>query len=136
MPESHAIKKLSKETYISLATFRRNGKAVERPVWFAILGGKLYVVTDGTSAKVKRIQATKRVRVAPCNVWGGVSGQWIDGTGRILKEKRLIERAHAALCEKYGWQMALLDAGSRVFGRIGRRAYLELSVGGPRAAPE
>ena len=136
MAESRAIKKLSKETYISLATFRRNGRAVERPVWFAILGGKLYVVTDGTSAKVKRIRATKRVRVAPCNGWGGVSGQWIDGTGRILKEKRHIERAHAALCEKYGWQMTLLDAGSRVFGRIGRRAYLELSVGAPRVAPE
>jgi hypothetical protein len=43
---------------------------------------------------------------------------------------------HAALCEKYGWQMGLLDAGSRVFGRIGRRAYLELSVGAPRVAPE
>ena len=136
MPESRAIKKLSKETYISLATFRRNGKAVETPVWFSILGGKLYVVTDGTSAKVKRIRATKRVRVAPCNVWGGVSGDWIAGTGRVLKEKGRIERAHAALCDKYGWQMWLLDSVSRLFGRIGRRAYLELSMGAPRVARE
>ena len=135
MPESRAIKKLRNESYISLATFRRNGHAVETPVWFAILGGKLYVVTDGTTAKVKRIRATKRVRVAPCNVWGGVSGQWTDGTGRILKEKRLIERAHTALCEKYGWQMELLDTVSRVFRRIGRRAYLELSVGAARVSP-
>jgi uncharacterized protein len=66
---TRAIKKLSKEAYISLATFRRNGEAVQTPVWFAILGGNLYVVTDGTSAKVKRIRATKRVRVAPCNAW-------------------------------------------------------------------
>ena len=136
MPESRAIKQLSNESYISLATFRRNGKAVKTPVWFAILGGKLYVVTDGTSAKVKRIRATKRVRVAPCNVRGGVSGQWIDGTGRVLKEKGRIERAHAALCEKYGWQMWLLDSVSRLFGRIGRRAYLELSVGAAGVAPE
>jgi PPOX class probable F420-dependent enzyme len=136
MPESRAIEKLSKEPYISLATFRRNGKAVQTPVWFAVLSGKLYVVTDGTSAKVKRIRATQRVRVARCNVWGGVSGRWIDGTGRILREKGLIKRAHAALCEKYGWQMGLLDTVSRVSGRIGRRAYLELSVGAPRVAPE
>ena len=136
MPESRAIKQLNKEAYISLATFRRNGTAVETPVWFAILGGKLYVVTDGTSAKVKRIRATKRVRVAPCNFRGGVTGQWIDGTGRILKEKGLIERAHAALCEKYGWQMWLLDTVSSLFGRIGRRAYLELSVGAAGVAPE
>lgn len=136
MPESRAIKKLTKEAYISLATFRRNGKAVETPVWFAILGGKLYVVTDGTSAKVKRIRATKRVRVAPCGVWGGVSGDWIDGRGRILKEKGLIERAHAALRAKYGWQMWLLDTVSRLFGHIGRRAYLELSVGAAGVASE
>jgi hypothetical protein len=130
MPESRSIKKLTKEAYISLATFRRNGQAVETPVWFAILDGKLYVVTDGTSAKVKRIRATKKVRIAPCNARGGVSGEWIDGSGRIIREKGLIERAHAALGEKYGWQMWLLDAGSRLFGRIGRRAYLELSVNG------
>jgi len=132
MPESRAIKKLTEEGYISLATLRRSGEAVETPVWFVILGGKLYVVTDGTSAKVKRIRATKTVRVAPCNVWGKVTGDWIEGTGRILKEQRLIERAHTALCEKYGWQMWMLDTISRFFGRIERRAYLELSVGAAR----
>jgi PPOX class probable F420-dependent enzyme len=79
MPESRALKGLTTEAYINLATFRRNGTAVETPVWFAILGGKLYVVTDGTSAKVKRIRATQRVRFAACNVWGRVSGDWIDG---------------------------------------------------------
>src|SRR5271169_2112036 len=129
MPESRAIKKLTKEAYISLATFRRNGQAVETPVWFAILDGKLYVVTDGTSAKVKRIRATKRVRLAACSVRGRVSGKWFDGRGRIVSEKKLVERAHDALQQKYGWQMWLLDTGSTLFGRIGRRAYLELSLG-------
>ena len=119
---------LEKESYISLATFRRNGAAVETPVWFAILDGKLYVVTDGTSAKVKRIRATKRVKVAACNVRGRVSGEWFEGRGRIVGEKKMIERAHAALQQKYGWQMWLLDASSTLFGRIGRRAYLELSL--------
>ena len=128
MAAARASKTLEKESYISLATFRRSGVAVETPVWFAILDGKLYVVTDGTSAKVKRLRATKRVRVAPCNVRGGVTGEWVDGKGRIVREKALIERAHAALQQKYGWQMWLLDAGSTLFGRIGRRAYLELSL--------
>jgi len=128
MPESRTLKKLSPESYINLATFRRNGKAVQTPVWFATLDGKLYVVTDGTSGKVKRIRATKKVRLAPCNAWGGVTGEWLSGTGRILKEQKLIDRAHAALAEKYGWQMWVLDTVSQLFGRIGRRAYLELSV--------
>ena len=56
MATAHAPKHLATESYISLATFRRNGAAVETPVWFAILDGKLYVATDGTSAKVKRIR--------------------------------------------------------------------------------
>lgn len=129
MVATNALKSLATETYVSLATFRRNGAAVETPVWFAILGGKLYVVTDGTSAKVKRIRATKRVRVAACNVRGRVSGKWFDGTGRIVSEKGVAKRAHDALQQKYGWQMWLLDAGSTLFKRIGRRAYLELNMG-------
>lgn len=128
MAAARASKTLEKESYISLATFRRSGAAVETPVWFAILDGKLYVVTDGTSAKVKRLRATKRVRVAACGVAGRLSGAWFDGKGRVVSEKKLIERAHAALQRKYGWQMWLLDASSTLFGRIGRRAYLELSL--------
>lgn len=129
MSGARASNTLATESYINLVTFRRNGAVVETPVWFAILDGKLYVVTDGTSAKVKRIRATKRVRVAPCNIRGGVTGQWLDGKGRIVGEKKLVERAHAALQKKYGWQMWLLDTVSQLFGRIGRRAYLELSLG-------
>jgi hypothetical protein len=130
MSKSRAAESIAHEAYISLATFRRNGKAVETPVWFAILDRKLYVVTDGTSAKVKRMRATKRVRVTPCNAWGGFTGTAIEGTGRVVADAELAQRAHAALQEKYGWQMWLLDTVSRLFDRIGRRAYLELSIGG------
>lgn len=129
MSAVRAVQKLTSESYINLATFRRNGKAVETPVWFAIIDGKLYVVTDGTSAKVKRIRATKKIRVASCNVWGGGTGEWFEGTGRILTDKAAVKHAHKALEEKYGWQMWLLDTISSLFGRIGRRVYLELSLG-------
>ena len=123
-----ALKVLEHEPYISLETFRRSGRGVETPVWFANVDGKLYVVTDCTSAKVKRLRATKRIRVAPCNLRGTVTGDWFDGSGRVVKEPALIERAHAALVGRYGWQMWILDSVSWLFGRIGRRAYLELSL--------
>ena len=125
---ARALKTLETEPYISLETFRRSGKGVETPVWFAVLDGQLYVVTNGTSAKVKRLRATKRIRVAPCNFRGTVTGKWVEGTGRIVKDGDLLERAHTALVEKYGWQMWVLDSVSWLFGRIGRRAYLELSL--------
>jgi len=127
MVPERGVEDLDGESYINLATFRRNGKAVKTPVWFANIDGKLYVVTDGTSAKVKRIRATKRIQIAVCDVRGRVTGEWIDGTGRVVDDENMVQRAHAALVEKYGWQMWLLDAGSTLFGRIGRRAYLELS---------
>jgi PPOX class probable F420-dependent enzyme len=128
MARASVVQELEAEPYLSLATFRRSGVAVETPVWFATLDGKLYVVTDGTSAKVKRLRATKRIRVAVCDVRGKVRGEWHEGSGRVVKDTALVERAHGALHDKYGWQMWLLDAGSRLFGRYGRRAYLELAV--------
>lgn len=128
MAKASVVPGLEIEPYISLATFRRSGVAVETPVWFATLDGKLYVVTDGTSAKVKRLRATKKIRVAVCDVRGKVRGEWHEGSGRVVTDAALVERAHAALHAKYGWQMWLLDAGSRLFGRYGRRAYLELAL--------
>ena len=66
--KTNVVQSLENEPYVSLATFRRSGAAVETPVWFCTLDGRLYVVTDGTSAKVKRLRATKRFasRSATC----------------------------------------------------------------------
>lgn len=119
---------LESESYINLATFRRNGAEVRTPVWFAAIGDKLYVFTDGTSAKVKRIRATERIRIAACDVRGKVTGEWIEGRGRVVDEPALIDAAYTALRAKYGWQMWGVDFVSRLAGRIGRRAILELDV--------
>ena len=122
-------RELEQETYINLATFRRNGATVETPVWFAAIGDKLYVFTEAASAKVKRIRATKKLRVAACNAWGSVTGEWTDGHARVVSEPELIGQAYVALRAKYGWQMWLVDLGSRLAGRIDGRAILELSLG-------
>ena len=121
------VESLATESYVSLATFRKNGTAVEVPVWVAPLDGRLVVVTDGTSAKVKRIRANEKVRLAPCDVRGKVRGDWLEGRARIIADREHADRAHAALVGKYGWQMRLLDVGSWLGGRISRRAYLEIS---------
>jgi len=47
---------------------------------------------------------------------------------RIVTEPGVIERAHAALRAKYGWQMGLSDLFSRLTGRIRRRAWIEIEV--------
>ena len=114
--------------YMSLGTYRRSGTEVATPVWFAADEGKLYVFTAGASGKVKRVRRYPRARVAPSDGRGRVRGEWRPATARILTEPRLVERAHAALRAKYGWQMRLTDLLSRLTGRIRRRAWIEITV--------
>ena len=113
---------------MSLATFRRSGAEVATPVWFAAAGGKLYVFTAGDSGKVKRLRHSSRARLAPSDARGRVQGAWRAATARLLTEPPVIERAHAALRTKYGWQMWLTDLFSRLAGRIRRRAWIEVEA--------
>jgi PPOX class probable F420-dependent enzyme len=117
------------QQYVSLETFRKDGSGVKTPVWAAALDGKLVVVTDGTSFKVKRLRANPRIRVAGCDARGKtIKTDWKEGTARILEDKAHIERAHAALKQKYGFQFRLLDFGAWIGRRMARRAWLELDL--------
>lgn len=117
---------LDREAYISLATFRRDGRAVETPVWFARRGERLYVFTENDAGKVKRLRNGPRARIAACNALGRLRGSWIDACGRVVDDAGTERAAYAALHEKYGWQMSVVDFFSRLTGRIGSRAIVEL----------
>jgi PPOX class probable F420-dependent enzyme len=123
-----ALDDLRPQRYVSLATYRRDGREVRTPVWFAEVAGRFYVFTAGDSGKVKRLRASRRARLAACDARGGVHGPWHDATARIVDDRPSIERAHAALRSKYGWQVRLLDLGSRLTGRINRRAWIEIAL--------
>jgi PPOX class probable F420-dependent enzyme len=118
---------LREQRYVSLATFRRDGREVRTPVWFAEVGGRFYVFTAGDSGKVKRLRASSRARVAASDARGGIQGAWHDVTARIVDDRALTERAHAAMRAKYGWQVRLLDLASLLSGRIKRRAWIEIA---------
>lgn len=120
---------LDREAYISLATFRRDGRAVQTPVWFARRGERLYVFTEGDAGKVKRLRNGPRARVAACNVVGRVRGDWIEVRGRVVDDAKTVADAYAALRAKYGWQMALVDFGARLTGRYHQRAIVEIEPG-------
>ena len=113
---------------MNLATFRRSGVAVETPVWFAAHAGRLYVFTEGTAGKLKRLRANSAIRVAPCGVRGGLKGAWLPGKARRVEDAATLAAAYRALRRKYGIQMALVDAFSRLAGRYHKRAMLELEV--------
>jgi PPOX class probable F420-dependent enzyme len=112
--------------YVNLGTFRRSGASVDTPVWAAPHSGKLYVFTAGESGKVKRLRNSSKARVAPCDARGGLLGPWRDARAAIVESPATIEAAYVALREKYGWQMWLTDAFSRLSGRYNRRIILEI----------
>lgn len=122
-----ALNALERERYMSLETFKKNGEGVKTPVWFARVGNALYVFTDGTSYKVKRVGRDSRARVAGCNASGAnITTSWFDAKASILTPGADEDAAYAALRSKYGLQMKLLDIGSRLAGRIGRRKVIRL----------
>jgi uncharacterized protein len=123
-----AAEALDRYRYLNLATYRTSGVEVATPVWFAVVEGTLYVFTAGESGKVKRLRRSSRARVAPCDARGTPHGAWRDATARLVTDARIIAHAQAALREKYGWQKWLLDLGSRLTGRIRRRAWIAIVV--------
>ena len=93
----------ARERYVSLATFRRDGREVRTPVWIAEerssgpKGRRLLVYTNVTSGKVKRVRATKRVRLAACDFRGKVHGEWVDGEARLVEDPQDMEHAFSAV---------------------------------------
>lgn len=117
-----------RDTYVSLRSFKRDGGAVDTPVWAAPLDGTLVVFTLRDSFKVKRIRRNPRVQVAQCGVFGAVSGPWRDGTCRIVDDPATEARAYQALDAKYGWQMRLGTLMRRLTGGLDKRMVLQITV--------
>jgi uncharacterized protein len=115
--------------YISLMSYKRDGGAVQTPVWTAGLDGKLVVFTGRDSYKVKRVGRNPKVRVAPCDARGKLLGSWSDGTCAIVEDPARIKSIMEALGKKYGWQMGVLNFFATIAGRTKNRAYLEITVG-------
>jgi uncharacterized protein len=119
----------TREPYVSLATFRKDGTEVRTPVWIASSGGKVYVYTNATSGKVKRIRRDPRARLAPCDVRGNVRGEWTDARARLIEDPDEREKGLDAFVAKYPWQMRAALLASRLSGRYSQRAILELDLG-------
>ncbi|HEV3192962.1 MAG TPA: PPOX class F420-dependent oxidoreductase [Polyangiaceae bacterium] len=120
--------------YINLLSYKRDGGAVQTPVWVAPLDGKLVVYTKRDSYKVKRIRRNPAVRVARCDVRGKLLSPWIDATCAIVEDRAHQERIMDALAHKYGWQVRALTFFAAIAGRVKDRAYLEVSLKAPSPA--
>lgn len=102
--------------YLNLETRRRTGVAVATPVWFARQGRRFYVYSLADAGKVKRIRNDPRVRIAPCDIRGGLEGEWHEARASIVHgdEESL---GHRLLDSKYGWMKKIGNFYRRLTGR-------------------
>lgn len=135
MSASSTVQTLKDEEYINLTTFRKNGKSVTTPVWFAESEGNglLYVETEETTGKVKRLRHNPDIVVAACNAMGKSSGPTLQGTGRIIDDVSEKFAAKGALHRKYGWKRQLVNFAYKIFYVIRRQpqprpSYLALDI--------
>jgi PPOX class probable F420-dependent enzyme len=91
-----------------LVTYRRDGTPVPTPVWAARSGDALYVRSERSSGKVKRLGNDARLLVAPCTVRGRPLGAPLEALARVLaaEDEPLAE---AALVARYGAGRALFE---------------------------
>ena len=122
---SEATSRFAGHNYLSLESFRKNGQGVATPVWFAEERGILYVYSEAASGKIKRIRNNPRVRVAPCDMRGGLRGDYIEAEARIL-EGDAARHADDLLNAKYGFQKRLLAFFAKFRPRP--RAWLAIRV--------
>ncbi|HYX55182.1 MAG TPA: PPOX class F420-dependent oxidoreductase [Nitrososphaeraceae archaeon] len=107
------ISQFLNQKYINLETYRKNGQAVQTPVWFAIDGSIIYVRTDSNSGKIKRARNNPHVRLTPSNARGQPKGEWIDGEIKIASTSES-ERANQLLRQKYGLQGKIIRMVNKI----------------------
>jgi PPOX class probable F420-dependent enzyme len=103
------MEEFKNQKYINVETFRKTGAAVQTPVWFVQEGDSLLVRTFADSGKMKRVRNNSRVRVAVCNMSGGLLGEWHNARAEVVQDQAVDQRVNKLLSEKYGMIKKLLD---------------------------
>ncbi len=109
--------------YLNLETYRKSGAAIATPVWFAGEGGTLYVYSLAEAGKVKRIRNRPEVRIAPCDIRGGLQGEWMGASAHIVSGEEAA-LGHRLLDRKYGWMKRI----GGLLNRLRRREYAVIAI--------
>lgn len=118
MTDPQTIELLSREKYVRLTTFKRDGTAVPTPVWLVRDGEHLCVVSAGVAGKVKRLRHTPRVLLAPCDARGGVKPGVADveATAAVITDRAEVDRLEPLFKQRYGFMYTLVTIVQRFRG--------------------
>lgn len=118
---------LAKAQYILLTTFTKDGRPKPTPIWVAADQGRLLVITQEQSWKVKRIRNTPRVTLATCTMNGRPSSDAVEGTAVIL-DKSHTAAVYDAIGKRYGIVGKVFNFFSKLRGGMENNVGLELKV--------
>ena len=111
--ERTGLDQFANQKYLSLESYRKDGRAVATPVWFAEEGAVFYIYSVADAGKVKRIRNSPGVRIGPCDVRGKLKGSWVNAEARILDASGA-EYGHRLLNQKYGVMKRIGDFFSKL----------------------
>ena len=118
---------LAKAQYILLTTFTKDGRPKPTPIWAAVDGDRLLVISEEKSWKVKRIRNSPRVTLATCTMRGRPTSEAVEGTAAIL-DKSHTGAVYDAIGRRYGIQGRLFNFVSKLRGGMQNNVGLELKI--------
>ncbi|MHB1538645.1 MAG: PPOX class F420-dependent oxidoreductase, partial [Solirubrobacteraceae bacterium] len=127
-PRTGCVDDIRAQKRALLVTYKRDGTPVPTPVWAAAdEQGRLYVRSERTAGKVKRLRRDGRLLVAPCTVRGRPLGAPLEARGRVLSPDEEAD-AERWLVARYGLGRALFERSVDVL-RVDM-CYVEIVAGG------
>ncbi|MCY4020201.1 MAG: PPOX class F420-dependent oxidoreductase [Chloroflexi bacterium] len=93
---------LAQSTYVSIESYRRDGRSVRTPVNITSVDHKLYCLTFGHSGKVKRIRNNEDVKLAKCDARGNLQGEWVPAKARVIEDRDEAQVLSRRLADKHG----------------------------------
>jgi uncharacterized protein len=121
---------VAKAQYVLLTTFTKDGRPKPTPVWVALDGDRLLVISQEKSWKVKRIRNTSRVTLAVCDMRGRPKSEAIEATAAIL-DKSQTGAVYDAIGQRYGLIGRVFNIFSKLRGGMQNNIGLELRPAAP-----
>jgi uncharacterized protein len=121
---------VAKGQYVLLTTFTKDGRPKPTPVWVALDGDRLLVISQEKSWKVKRIRNTSRVTLAVCDMRGRPKSEAIEATAAIL-DKSQTGAVYDAIGQRYGLIGRVFNIFSKLRGGMQNNIGLELRPAAP-----
>jgi hypothetical protein len=116
---------VAKAQYVLLTTFTKDGWPKPTPIWVALDGDRLLVISAAKSWKVKRIRNTSRVTLAVCDMRGHPKSEAIEATAAIL-DKSQTGAVYDAIGQRYGLVGRVFNIFSKLRGGMQNNIGLEL----------